>query len=93
MFLSLLVVLENGVKMMSFLFSWMQNERPPLPSTCPRALRQLINRCWSKNPKKRPDFEEIVTILEYYSECIEEDEEFFTSHNAENHRGCLPSCF
>lgn len=70
-----------------------KNARPPLPSTCPRALRQLINRCWSKNPKKRPDFEEIVTILENYSECIEQDQEFFTSHNVENHRGCLPSCF
>lgn len=58
-----------------------KNARPPLPSTCPVALRRLINRCWSSNPHKRPHFEEIVTILESYSNSLEQDPEFFVSFN------------
>ncbi|KAI5683425.1 hypothetical protein M9H77_04653 [Catharanthus roseus] len=70
-----------------------KNARPPLPSTCPRAFQHLINRCWSRNPDKRPHFEEIVGILEHYSECVEQDPEFFSSYEPrKDHRliGCLP---
>ncbi|GJU43810.1 phosducin-like protein 3 [Tanacetum coccineum] len=49
------------------------NARPPLHASCPRAFRQLISRCWSGKPERRPDFDEIVSILEIYAEHVEED--------------------
>ncbi|CAI0398687.1 unnamed protein product [Linum tenue] len=57
-----------------------KNARPPLPVTCPRALSQLINRCWSSNPSKRPHFDEIVAILERYSESLSRDPDFFSKY-------------
>ncbi|KAG6747049.1 hypothetical protein POTOM_049425 [Populus tomentosa] len=56
-----------------------QNARPPLSPKCPLAFSHLINRCWSSNPGKRPHFDEIVAILESYSESLAQDPEFFTS--------------
>ncbi|KAF2538153.1 hypothetical protein F2Q68_00019357 [Brassica cretica] len=49
-----------------------QNERPPLPASCQPALAHLIKRCWSENPSKRPDFSNIVAVLEKYDECVKE---------------------
>ncbi|KAI9087647.1 hypothetical protein K1719_030517 [Acacia pycnantha] len=57
-----------------------KNARPPLPADCPKAFSLLINRCWSSNPDKRPNFDEIVSILEMYSESLEEDPEFFSTY-------------
>lgn len=51
-----------------------------MPSECPKAFSHLIKRCWSSNPDKRPDFDEIVSILESYSESLEEDPEFFSTY-------------
>lgn len=69
--------------------------RPPIPAACPVAVRKLIKRCWANNPHKRPQFEEIVTVLESYSESFEQDPDFFQS--SEPHRKftllqCLPKC-
>lgn len=58
----------------------MQNARPPLPTDCPRAFSHLINRCWSSKPNKRPHFDEIVSILESYTESLEQDPEFFSTY-------------
>ncbi|KAI3988044.1 hypothetical protein MKX01_011833 [Papaver californicum] len=44
--------------------------RPPLPANCQPALANLIKRCWSSNPSKRPDFTYIVSVLENYDECV-----------------------
>ncbi|KFK35905.1 hypothetical protein AALP_AA4G051600 [Arabis alpina] len=49
-----------------------KNERPPLPASCQPALAHLIKRCWSENPSKRPDFSNIVAVLEKYDECVKE---------------------
>lgn len=72
-----------------------KNARPPLPPECPPAIRRLISRCWSSNPNKRPHFDEIVQILERYSESLEQDPEFFSSFvPSPSHTifGCLPKC-
>lgn len=63
-----------------FFFLSSQNARPPLPSDCPVALSHLINRCWSSNPDKRPHFDEIVMILESYSDALDRDPDFFLSY-------------
>ncbi|KAL1371622.1 hypothetical protein HN51_001854 [Arachis hypogaea] len=73
-----------------------KNARPPLPCDCPWAFSNLINKCWSSNPKKRPHFDEIVTILESYIESLEKDPEFFTNYKPRRPRNlvlkCLPKC-
>lgn len=74
-----------------------KNARPPLPSKCPWAFSDLINRCWSSNPDKRPHFDEIVSILEYYTESLQQDPEFFSTYkpsptSSNTILGCLPKC-
>ncbi|XP_010943229.1 serine/threonine/tyrosine-protein kinase HT1 [Elaeis guineensis] len=49
-----------------------KNMRPPLSTTCSPVLNNLIKRCWSVNPAKRPDFSYIVSVLEKYDECVRE---------------------
>ncbi|XP_057952422.1 serine/threonine/tyrosine-protein kinase HT1-like isoform X2 [Malania oleifera] len=72
-----------------------KNERPPLPSDCPAGFNHLINRCWSRNPDKRPHFDEIVSVLEGFAESIEQNPSFFTSYKpskSPNFFHCLPKC-
>ncbi|XP_050234702.1 serine/threonine/tyrosine-protein kinase HT1-like [Mercurialis annua] len=38
--------------------------RPVIPEDCCPALRDLIERCWSKKPCKRPEFRLIVQVLQ-----------------------------
>ncbi|XP_057416462.1 serine/threonine/tyrosine-protein kinase HT1-like [Lotus japonicus] len=72
-----------------------KNARPQLPSDCPLAFSHLINRCWSSNPNKRPHFDEIVSILENYTESLEQDPEFFSTYKPRQSNlilRCLPKC-
>ncbi|KAG8652547.1 serine/threonine/tyrosine-protein kinase HT1 [Manihot esculenta] len=71
-----------------------KNARPPLPAGCPLAFSHLINRCWSSNPDKRPHFDEIVGILERYSEWLEQDPEFFSNYkpSSEQSMCCFLQC-
>lgn len=39
-------------------------QRPPLIEGCPKALENLMTRCWSKDPQKRPSMSEIEERLE-----------------------------
>lgn len=57
-----------------------KNARPPLDPACPMAFRHLISRCWSSSADKRPHFDEIVSILESYSESFKQDPDFFSSY-------------
>ncbi|KAL3628810.1 Serine/threonine-protein kinase ht1 [Castilleja foliolosa] len=59
-----------------------KNARPPLPSSCPTLFRRLIHRCWSGNPDKRPQFDEIVSLLESYSESLEQNPDFFSTYES-----------
>ncbi|RVX18646.1 Serine/threonine-protein kinase HT1 [Vitis vinifera] len=63
-----------------FMLSAVQNARPPLDPACPMAFRHLISRCWSSSADKRPHFDEIVSILESYSESFKQDPDFFSSY-------------
>ncbi|KAJ9163741.1 hypothetical protein P3X46_023375 [Hevea brasiliensis] len=72
-----------------------KNARPPLPPACPLAFSHLINRCWSSYPDKRPHFDEIVEILDRYSESLEQDPEFFSNYKPSSEQTilrCLPKC-
>ena len=40
-----------------------ENRRPEIPDFCPDQLRKLIERCWDKDFRKRPQFDEIIEFL------------------------------
>nr|ACG29221.1 protein kinase [Zea mays] len=50
-----------------------KNLRPVIPLSCPAALKLLIEQCWSWQPEKRPDFQQIVSILEDLKTVLETD--------------------
>nr|BAJ96847.1 predicted protein [Hordeum vulgare subsp. vulgare] len=50
-----------------------KNVRPPIPATCPAALRVLIEQCWTLQADKRPEFWQIVQLLEKFKMVLERD--------------------
>ena len=42
-------------------------ERPLIARNIDERLSSLLKRCWDKNPKARPSFEETTTCLNIYS--------------------------
>ncbi|KAG0612965.1 hypothetical protein M758_6G066400 [Ceratodon purpureus] len=47
----------------------LKGERPQLPDGCPDKLKDLIKRCWSEDPQKRPPFGYICTTLRHLKYC------------------------
>ncbi|XP_004304718.1 PREDICTED: serine/threonine-protein kinase HT1-like [Fragaria vesca subsp. vesca] len=43
-----------------------KNLRPLIPKDCPPAMRALIEQCWSMQPEKRPEFWQVVKVLEQF---------------------------
>lgn len=62
----------NYVILKSFL-GLMQKLRPSIPTTCPLALRTLIELCWSSNPQNRPNFSLVVKILQEFEISLTRD--------------------
>ncbi|ESW20146.1 hypothetical protein PHAVU_006G184700 [Phaseolus vulgaris] len=50
-----------------------KNSRPVIPSDCPPAMRALVEQCWSLQPDKRPEFWQIVKILEQFESALARD--------------------
>ncbi|KGN49231.1 serine/threonine/tyrosine-protein kinase HT1 [Cucumis sativus] len=50
-----------------------KNLRPVISSDCPLAMRALIEQCWSLQPDKRPDFWQIVKVLEQFESSLARD--------------------
>ncbi|CAI5534163.1 unnamed protein product [Closterium sp. Naga37s-1] len=46
--------------------------RPTIPESLPESLRSLIQRCWDKTPKERPEFSEILTELDRIAKEIQQ---------------------
>lgn len=44
-----------------------RHERPIIPPDTLESLKRLIERCWDKDPTRRPSFREIVVALEHVS--------------------------
>lgn len=38
--------------------------RPTIPAHAPHAIKELMTRCWHADPMQRPDFSEIISILQ-----------------------------
>ncbi|KAL6559411.1 hypothetical protein OROGR_004528 [Orobanche gracilis] len=41
-----------------------KNLRPEIPRCCPSSLANVMKRCWDANPEKRPEMDEVVSMLE-----------------------------
>ncbi|KAI4320462.1 hypothetical protein MLD38_033939 [Melastoma candidum] len=41
-----------------------QNLRPEIPRCCPSSLANVMRRCWDATPDKRPEMDEVVSMLE-----------------------------
>lgn len=41
-----------------------QNLRPDIPRCCPSSLANVMKRCWDANPDRRPEMDEVVTMIE-----------------------------
>ncbi|XP_057761687.1 serine/threonine-protein kinase STY13-like [Arachis stenosperma] len=41
-----------------------QNLRPEIPRCCPSSLANVMKKCWDANPDKRPEMDEVVSLLE-----------------------------
>ena len=54
------------------------NERPELPPNCKGKFKELIEGCWDKDPRQRPTFKSIVSLLESLRETYAEEIEKFT---------------
>ncbi|XP_022720465.1 serine/threonine-protein kinase HT1-like [Durio zibethinus] len=50
-----------------------KNLRPVIPGDCPSAMRALIEQCWSLHPDKRPEFWQIVKVLEQFESSLNRD--------------------
>ena len=47
--------------------------RPVVPVDCPAPLRALIEQCWALVPEKRPQFWQIVKVLEQFESSLARD--------------------
>ncbi|KAF1881082.1 hypothetical protein Lal_00023115 [Lupinus albus] len=47
-----------------------KNSRPEIPSNCPYVFRDLIQKCWDMKPEKRPEFWQIVQVLEKFDQSL-----------------------
>ncbi|KAE9599279.1 hypothetical protein Lal_00044022 [Lupinus albus] len=50
-----------------------KNSRPFIPTNCPPVMRALIEQCWSSQPDKRPEFWQIVKVLEQFESSFARD--------------------
>ncbi|GMP74652.1 hypothetical protein CsSME_00032016 [Camellia sinensis var. sinensis] len=50
-----------------------KNLRPAIPAYCLPAMRALIEQCWCSQPEKRPEFWQIVKVLEQFESSLARD--------------------
>ncbi|EYU43388.1 hypothetical protein ABFS82_08G141700 [Erythranthe guttata] len=50
-----------------------EQARPTVPVGCPLAMKALIEQCWSTQPEKRPEFWQIVKVLEEFESSFARD--------------------
>ncbi|GMH19525.1 hypothetical protein Nepgr_021366 [Nepenthes gracilis] len=50
-----------------------KNLRPAFPTDCPPPMQALIQLCWSPQPEKRPEFWQLVKVLEQFESLLAHD--------------------
>ncbi|XP_041028041.1 serine/threonine-protein kinase STY13-like [Juglans microcarpa x Juglans regia] len=56
--------------------------KPEIPNCCPSSFAKIITQCWDADPRKRPEMEEVVTMLEAIQ----------TSEESRRLRSCFSFC-
>ncbi|XP_076913624.1 serine/threonine/tyrosine-protein kinase HT1-like [Bidens hawaiensis] len=64
-----------------------KNLRPSIPDNCPSAMKALIEQCWSTNPDKRPEFWQVVKVLEEFETLIARDGNLDLHPGLDNKKG------
>ncbi|CAN1280812.1 Serine/threonine/tyrosine-protein kinase HT1 [Linum perenne] len=59
-----------------------KNLRPVIPPKCPAAMKALIEQCWCLQPEKRPEFWQIVKVLEQFEVSFARDGNLNMVHNS-----------
>lgn len=60
-----------------------KNIRPVIPGECPPVMQMLIEQCWCEKPEKRPEFWQVVKVLEQLESCVGEDGTLMTNVEVE----------
>ncbi|KAL0678487.1 hypothetical protein Bca4012_006468 [Brassica carinata] len=50
-----------------------KNTRPAIPKKCPAPMKDLIEQCWSVQTDKRPEFWQIVKVLEHFEKSLKNE--------------------
>jgi len=67
-------------------------ERPIIPRDVDERLSTLLKRCWDENPKARPSFQEIISLLNGYShDVFKTDDKEVTLAVQDKSCGCVVS--
>ncbi|XP_008809634.2 dual specificity protein kinase splB-like [Phoenix dactylifera] len=67
-----------------------KNLRPVIPANCPAPLQGLIEQCWALHPEKRPQFWQIVKVLEQFQSAFACDGTLDGLHNLTNQNDKKP---
>lgn len=80
-------------------FFWLENRdvinqleqgiRLPKPDDCPPALYSLMTRCWSYDPRERPNFTELVVKIRYFFMKYEKMNSHRISQDDNKDRGAI----
>lgn len=62
-----------------------KNTRPSIADDCPPPLRALIEQCWSIHPEKRPEFWQVVKVLEQFKSSLAHDGTLTLVQNTTSH--------
>ncbi|KAL8108023.1 serine/threonine/tyrosine-protein kinase HT1-like [Apium graveolens] len=62
-----------------------KNLRPAIPDNCPAAMKALIEQCWSSHPDRRPEFCQIVKVLEQFKASLASDGNLDSVQNLTSH--------
>ena len=79
---------ENLLPMQLMFKVYAQNARPDL-SLVPDEFRPLIERCWDREPRQRPDFGHILDVLEGMADAIREEAALETDVSSESRMRAL----
>ncbi|GAX13150.1 mitogen-activated protein kinase kinase kinase 9 [Fistulifera solaris] len=52
----------------------MNDARPPFPSGVPGSIQSFIEKCWTRDPDRRPSFDQILEELEVISHSLTEEQ-------------------
>ncbi|KAK8888320.1 hypothetical protein M9Y10_039386 [Tritrichomonas musculus] len=64
----------NGINSNQIINEVVVNEtRPKMNDRIPESCRELIDKCWSQDPKKRPSFKDILDFIKSDKELIDDD--------------------